>query len=202
MHNDETKNQKDITITQNNKQVTISVDCCIADLITKLNNRGFYTEYCCSGHEEDAFMSMYIKFKPTMDSKHESLIRTFVNNYVDDLYVEDEYEIGITSADISSNYVQLTDPTPEEMQMALKLVFRDRVNDEKLVKQDTSHNISIRAKCSRDYIMSESYVTPYDVDKWHDLVEANRKKVMQAIKMLELFMDNVEILGCNLSWED
>ena len=198
---DETKNQRDIIITQNDEQMMISVDCCIADLIVKLNKKGFYTEYCCSGHEEDAFMTMYIKFNP-MDSKHESLIRTFINNYVDALYVEDDYEIGTTSADISSNYVQLTDPTPEEMQMALKLVFRDRINDEELVKQDTRHNITIRAKCSRDYIMSKSYVTPYDTDNWHDFVIVNREKVMQAIKMLEFFMDNVEILGCNLSWED
>jgi hypothetical protein len=144
---------------------------------------------------------MYIKFNP-IDSKHESLIRTFINNYVDALYVEDDYEIGTTSADISSNYVQLTDPTPEEMQMALKLVFRDRINDEELVKQDTRHNITIRAQCSKDYIMSKSYVTPYDTDNWHDFVVTNRVKVMQAIKMLELFMDNIEILGCNLSLED
>ena len=194
---DETKNQRDITITQNDEPMMISVDCCIADLIVKLNKKGFYTEYCCSGHEEDAFMSMYIKFNP-IDSKHESLIRTFINNYVDELYVEDDYEIGTTSADISSNYVQLTDPTPEEMQMALKLVFRDRINDEELVKQDTRHNITIRAKCGRDYIMSKSYVP----DNWYEFVAVNRVKVMQAIKMLELFMDNVEILGCNLSWEE
>ena len=191
---DETKNQSDIIITQNDEQMMISVDCCIADLIVKLNKKGFYTEYCCSGHEEDAFMTMYIKFNP-MDSKHESLIRTFINNYVDALYVEDDYEIGTTSADISNNYVQLTDPTPEEMQMALKLVFRDRINDEELVKQDTR-------QCSKDYIMSKSYVTPYDTDNWHDFVVTNKEKVMQAIKMLELFMDNIEILGCNLSLED
>ncbi len=200
MH-DETKNQRDIIITQNDEPMLISVDCYIADLIIKLNNHGFYTEYCCSGHEEDAFMSMYIKFNP-IDSKHESLIKTFINNYVDELYIEDDYEIGITSADISSNYIHLTDPTPEEMQMALKIVFRDRINDEELVKQDTRHNITIRAQCSRDYIMSKSYVTPYGTDNWRDFVVANKAKVMRAIKKLEFFMDNIEILGFNLFWED
>lgn len=189
---DETKNQKDIIITQNDEQIMISVDCCIADLIIKLNNHGFYTEYCCSGHEEDAFLSMYIKFYP-MDSIHESILRIFVTNYVDELYIEDNYEIGTTSADISSNYVQLTDPTPEEMQMALKLVFRDRINDEKLIKQDTNHNITIRACCSKDYIYSQ-YPEP---ENWHELAVINKAKVMQGIKELEFLIDNLEILKFN-----
>jgi hypothetical protein len=189
---DETKNQRDIIITQNDEQMTISVDCCIADLIIKLNKKGFYTEYCCSGHEEDAFLSMYIKFYP-MDSIHESILRIFVTNYVDELYVEDNYEIGTTSADISSNYVQLTDPTPEEMQMALKLVFRDRINDEKLIKQDTNHNITIRARCSKDYIYSQ-YPEP---ENWHELAVINKAKVMQGIKELEFLIDNLEILKFN-----
>jgi hypothetical protein len=189
---DETKNQRDIIITQNDEPMLISVDCCIADLIIKLNNHGFYTEYCCSGHEEDAFMSMYIKFNP-IDFKHESLIRTFINNYIDELYIEDDYEIGITSADISSNYVQLTDPTPEEMQMALKIVFRDRINDEELVNQDTRHNITIRAKCSRDYIKSH-YNVP---ENWNEFIMTNKAKVMRGIKKLEFFINNLEILGCN-----
>ena len=191
MH-DETKNQRDILITQNDEQIMISVDCCIADLIIKLNNHGFYTEYCCSGHEEDAFMTMYINFYP-MDSIHESILRTFITNYIDELYVEDDYDIGTTSADISSNYVQLTDPTPEEMQMALKIVFRDRINDEELVKQDTSHNITIRAQCSKDYIKSH-YNAP---ENWNEFVMTNKAKVMRGIKKLEFFMDNLEILGCN-----
>jgi len=189
---DETKNQRDIIITQNDEQMTISVDCCIADLIIKLNKKGFYTEYCCSGHEEDAFLSMYIKFYP-MDSIHESILRIFVTNYVDELYIEDNYEIGTTSADISSNYVQLTDPTPEEMQMALKLVFRDRINDEKLIKQDTNHNITIRACCSKDYIYSQYH----EPENWHKLAVINKAKVMQGIKELEFLIDNLEILKFN-----
>lgn len=189
---DETKNQRDILITQNDEPMVISVDCYIADLIIKLNNKCFYTEYCCSGHEEDAFLSMYIKFYP-MDSIYESILRTFVTNYIDELYVDDDYEIGTTSVDISSNYVQLTNPTPEEMQMALKIVFRNRVNDEELVKRDTRHNITIRAQCSKDYVESHYYVP----ENWDEFAMTNKAKVMRGIKKLEFFMDNLEILGCN-----
>lgn len=188
---DETKNQRDILITQNDEPMVISVDCCIADLIVKLNSKCFYTEYCCSGHEEDAFLSMYIKFYP-MDSLYESIIRAFVTNYIDELYVEDNYEIGTTSAEISSNYVQLTDPTPQEIIMAKQIVFRDRINDEELVKQDTSHNITIRAQCAKDYIESL-----YQFNDWDEFVITNKAKVMRGIKKLEFFMDNFEILGCN-----
>lgn len=185
---DETKNQRDILITQNDEQMMISVDCCIADLIEKLNNHGFYTEYCCSGHEEDAFLSMYIKFC-SIDSTRESMLRDFVTNFIDELYVEDDYEIS-TTVDISCNYVQLTDPTPEEMQMALKIVFRDRINDEELVKRDISHNITIRAQCCKDYIESH-HSKPED---WNEFVMINKTKVMRGIKKLEFFIDNLESL--------
>jgi len=77
--------------------------------------------------------------------------------------------------------------------MALKIVFRNRVNDEELVKRDTRHNITIRAQCSKDYVESHYYVS----ENWNKFAMTNKAKVMRGIKKLEFFMDNLEILGCN-----
>ena len=56
----------------------IEIDILLADLIEKLNNNGFKTEYCCSGHEDEAYTTFYIRFGK-LDKHHMEDILIIVN---------------------------------------------------------------------------------------------------------------------------
>ena len=56
----------------------IEIDILIVDLIKKLNNNGFKTEYCCSGHEDEAYTTFYIRFGE-LDKLHMDTILFIVN---------------------------------------------------------------------------------------------------------------------------
>lgn len=181
---DETTRQREMLIKQGDEIIAIELDCYIADLIVALNNKQFYTEYCCSGHMEDAFMGFYIKFYP-MDSVYEWIIRAFVSS-ISDLYIEDNYTLS-TTIDISSNYIQLVDPTPEELAMAKQLVFREMVSEEEM-KQWISHSITIRPKFVNEYMTSDCY----DFDT---MAEINKKKVFDAIARLEMLTNSFKVFS-------
>lgn len=56
----------------------IEIDILLVDLIEKLNNNGFKTEYCCSGHEDEAYTTFYIRFGE-LDRLHMDTILFIVN---------------------------------------------------------------------------------------------------------------------------
>lgn len=100
----------------------IKVDILMADVIKTLNAKGFVTEFCCSGHEEDAFITYYIVFYP-LDKKHESNLKRMINS-IDGIYYENHYQIHST-INAGSTYIQLTNPTKEEIETARKLATKN-----------------------------------------------------------------------------
>lgn len=56
----------------------IEIDILLVDLIEKLNNNEFKTEYCCSGHEDEAYTTFYIRFGK-LDKHHMEDILIIVN---------------------------------------------------------------------------------------------------------------------------
>ena len=100
----------------------IKVDILMADVIKTLNAKGFATQFCCSGHEEDAFISYYILFYP-LSKKHETNLKKMIFS-IDGIYYEEHYEIHST-VDAGSTYIQLTNPTKEEIKTARKLATKN-----------------------------------------------------------------------------
>lgn len=56
----------------------IEIDILLVDLIEKLNNNGFKTEYCCSGHEDEAYTTFYIRFGK-LDKYHIEIMSIIVD---------------------------------------------------------------------------------------------------------------------------
>ena len=183
---DETQVQKFITIKCPGGDIeSINVDCRMAKLIEMLNDNGFYTEYCCSGHEEEAFLGMYIKFYNLVKDKEDDL-RAIVKR-IPELYIEDCYEI-FTDIGISANYVQLTNPTDEELIMGMKLVFKEHYTNEEVVYNGVVHFLIIRTTMQKEFIDKHMELKDCDVKK-------NKKEVLDTIHSFETVLSIYNAYG-------
>lgn len=99
----------------------IHVDHLIAPLIVKLNKAKLRTEFSCSGHEEDAFGTMYIMFS-ACDHETNEKIRTLIDKCADYFTYEDCYRF-IPNTKHGKHYVQLDEPTLKEMKLAVEICF-------------------------------------------------------------------------------
>lgn len=99
----------------------IEVDHLIAPLIDKLNKAKFWTEFSCSGHEEDAFGTMYIMFS-ACDHETNEKIRTLIDKCADYFTYEDCYRF-IPNTNHGRHYIQLDEPTLKEMKLAAEICF-------------------------------------------------------------------------------
>lgn len=183
---DETKRQREMTLKQEDHVFTVELDCFIADLIVALNEKQFYTEYCCSGHIEDAFMGMYIKFYP-MDKIYENIIRAIISR-IPEFYIEENYEMSC-NCETSNHYIQLSDPTPEEFKMAKQIVFRKHWDNDEFTKLWTTHYIIIRPTISKDY-----FITGCREDLG-SVIETNRNIVFNAINKFKRHIGLFSIFG-------
>lgn len=184
---DETTRQRSMLIKQGDEIIPIELDCYIADLIVHLNDKQFYTEYCCSGHNDDAFMGMYIKFYP-MDEIYENTLRTLISA-IPEFYIEEYYELS-TDISISSNYIQLTDPTDLEMIMAKQIVFRKRWSDTEFIKPWISHCIIVRPVIAKDYINSYCEMGIEGCN-----IERNKKIILGAIDKFDSLIKSFGVFG-------
>ena len=100
----------------------IEVDHLIAPLIDKLNKAKFWTEFSCSGHEEDAFGTMYIMFN-ACDHETNEKIRELIDKCADYFTYEDCYRF-IPNTNHGRHYIQLDEPTLKEMKLATEICFR------------------------------------------------------------------------------
>lgn len=99
----------------------IEVDHLIAPLIDKLNKAKFWTEFSCSGHEEDSFGTMYIMFH-ACDHDTNERIRNLIDECADYFTYEDCYRF-IPNTNRSKHYIQLVEPTFKEMKLATEICF-------------------------------------------------------------------------------
>ena len=173
---DVSKMQVQLPIKRGDETIIINVDPIIAPLIQILNEKGFYTEYSCSGHEEDAYLGFYIKFYK-MDPRREEIIKRIVSS-IKYLYVEDCYDLNADIA-VSSNYVSLVDPKAQELDMAKKIVFRRLYNNEAYVEENTYHYIVIRLMMFHYYTMSN--IQPEDISLNNNLVRDYARHLEHAI---------------------
>ena len=97
----------------------VEIDELMIPVIKTLNEKGYCTEYCCSGHYGDGYTNTYIKFSEWVELPEElpdgfvyeergNVIR---KNYVDNLHPNQKYiEILNTTKDL----VEWADNLPDE----------------------------------------------------------------------------------------
>lgn len=161
----------------------VALDFYMVDIIEKLNDMGYYTEYCCSGHMEDAFLGMYIVFLNMDESKCCEITRLI--NKIPELYIEASFEISPDLTCKTNHFVRLINPTDEELVMARKLCFREDYANADVVTKYQYFNMSIRPTVLKEY---EEYaknignVTDDDIrDYIGKFAETNRDRVLPAL---------------------
>ena len=97
----------------------VEIDELMIPVIKTLNEKGYCTEYCCSGHYGDGYTNTYIKFSEWVELPEE-LPNGFVyeergnvirKNYVDNLHPNQKYiEILNTTKDL----IEWADNLPDE----------------------------------------------------------------------------------------
>ena len=97
----------------------VEIDELMIPVIKTLNEKGYCTEYCCSGHYGDGYTNTYIKFSEWVELPEElpdgfvyeergNVIR---KNYVDNLHPNEKYiEILNTTKDL----IEWADNLPDE----------------------------------------------------------------------------------------
>ena len=97
----------------------VEIDELMIPVIKTLNEKGYCTEYCCSGHYGDGYTNTYIKFSEWVELPEElpdgfvyeergNVIR---KNYVDNLHPNEKYiEILNTAKDL----IEWADNLPDE----------------------------------------------------------------------------------------
>ena len=97
----------------------VEIDELMIPVIKTLNEKGYCTEYCCSGHYRDGYTNTYIKFSEWVELPEElpdgfvyeergNVIR---KNYVDNLHPNQKYiEILNTTKDL----IEWADNLPDE----------------------------------------------------------------------------------------
>lgn len=137
----ESKNFKKVMITYLNGKVnTIFVDAELATIIQKLNNKGYFTSYCCSGHEEDVYQHMYIL---TIRVKDLEVFMPLIKMANDIQGIHAEIETTIIAYDSLKRHskVIMHNPNVEEIEMAKLLVCRGDKN----ARPKITYRVAIRS---------------------------------------------------------
>lgn len=161
-------------MTPNGKTYQRDIDVEIAPLIKKLNEKGFYTQYCCSGHEEDEYHDMYIMF--TSLEKEKLDILEELTGPIDDFWSEIMYRIDDV---YSGDGIRLTDPTDDQLALAKILLKMNSNSDVKIVTH------------KKPIFRYARYHTEYDKDPKR--IEANHREVLDIFRQFEEALDKLEV---------
>ena len=97
----------------------VEIDELMIPVIKTLNEKGYCTEYCCSGHYGDGYTNTYIKFSEWVELPeelpdgfvYEERGKVIRKNYVDNLHPNQKYiEILNTTKDL----IEWADNLPDE----------------------------------------------------------------------------------------
>lgn len=155
----------------NGKTYQRDIDVEIAPLIKKLNEKGFYTRYCCSGHEDDEYHDMYIMFACLNEEKLRLL--NDLTEDIDEFFPDIVYRIEDL---LSGDGVRLTDPTDDQIALS-KILLKMNNDDAKIV--------TIKKPIWR----YARYHTAYDNDP--EQIEANHREVLDIFRQFEEALDNM-----------
>lgn len=212
MYINPTKNSHDqvnLTIQTNPWETeTFECDHMIAPLIEKLNKAGLHTEYCCSGHEEDAFSTMYIMFAECDHDTNEK-IRSLIDKCSEYFVYETCYRFNPNSAvRHKSNYSQLEQPTMRDLELATELclgvpfdqVFCISNNFKPKIRQkfvdEVDEYVVLRPAFFRDFVKYVHNMSEVEMNVYFDTIREERlhfiidgmKKMMEVLDV-EYFME-------------
>lgn len=175
------------TITVNEGSIyenTFECDILLVDLICKLNEKGYFTMYCCSGHEEDAFKTFYICFVGKVNPEENNNLITMINK-IPELYYETIYDLYL-STNFNHTYIQIIDYDNEQIKMARKLASYNYKNFNDYIPYQETYSICVRTtSCQNSINQNGELILPDNITK--ELVEVEKLNIYNVIcKWLEL----------------
>lgn len=115
----------------------VEIDVMIVELIKVLNKFDFKTSYCCSGHDEDAYITSYIMFEQLSEEQMVA-IEEMISS-ISQLVIEHNYTIFNRE-----EHILLVNPSEKYKDMAYKIISKDlQIPEDEL---EITENICIRNK--------------------------------------------------------
>lgn len=187
-----THKQVEVVINDGDKEISFECDNLIAPLIQKLNEHGLKTRFCCSGHEDDAFYTMYISFVSITENINDMVDKLceLVDKTHEYFTMEFEYKMRSISRDNHEVRLFLINPTIDELRLAVKLCTGSEFEDVFYV--DVNGRIKRTGRFEKA-IKLEIVLRPNMSEDRADekYIEENYEFVMAGINRLSQLVDDV-----------
>lgn len=172
---------------------TFEVDILLYDLIVRLNQLGYKTKFCCSGHRNihDAYQLFYIMFDENISIQHRANLRSIAEKL--DLYYEKQICID-TSLTPNNKYsesnIWITNPTYEQLTKCIESLLLK--NYHSFNKSDINKEISITSNIILRKIPMTDFVDLTELTKTeqNQLIEENFRTTIEIINKLYNILDD------------
>lgn len=187
-----THKQVEVVINDGDNEIRFKCDNLIAPLIQKLNEHGLKTRFCCSGHEDEAFYTMYINFMPITESNNDMVDKLYelVDKSQEYFTMEFDYKMRSVSHDDHEVRLFLINPTIDELRLAVKLCVGSEFEDVFYVDGNGRIKRTGRfEKAIKLEIILRPNITDDTVDEKH--IQENYEFAMAGINRLSQLVDNI-----------
>ena len=187
-----THKQVEVILADGYNEIRFECDNLIAPLIQKLNEHGLKTRFCCSGHEDDAFYTMYIDFMPITENNNDMIDKLYelVDKTKEYFIMEFEYKMRSVDRDNHEARLFLINPTIDELRLAVKLCTGSEFEDVFYVDENGRIKRTGRfEKAIKLEIILRPNITGDKVDEKH--IQENYEFVMAGINRLSQLVDNI-----------
>lgn len=187
-----THKQVEVVLADGDNEIRFKCDNLIAPLIQKLNEHGLKTRFCCSGHEDDAFYTMYIDFMPITENKNDMVDKLYelIDKTKEYFTMEFEYKMRSVSHDKHEVRLFLINPTIDELRLAVKLCTGSEFEDVFYIDENGHIKSTGRfEKAIKLEIVIRPNITDDTVDEKH--IQENYEFVMAGINRLSQLVDDI-----------
>ena len=178
----------------NGVEKSFECDYLIAPLIRKLNENRLYTRYCCSSHEDERFLDMYIYFSRFDYEGNEELddkLNYLMVNSKKYFDFEHDYRLGIWTT-AWGRRMHLKDPTVKDLDLATKLAFKEDFDDVFFITKDG--RIKVRKEYRKYIDKTVTFRTKLSAKRntrdSDEFTEENYEFVMEGVNRLNELLRN------------